>query len=302
MGGGKVNPGVHYDLPSDRYHASPGISHSILRRIEPTPAHLKAFLDSKEAEEPTADQIIGTLAHHVALQPEVPLPLISLQPDTYEADGEAKPWNYNAKVCKQWREKQRNDGRIILKKTEFETVLGCSRAVCHHPQSYRLFREGRSEVSVAAPFRMGGRSCLRRIRLDWLPPGNALVDVKTTQDGCAGPAEFSKRLYEFGYFSQAAYYLDVWNDLEFHPNRPDDWERKEVFLFIVVEKSPPFAVAVYQLSENAIEAGRRVNHDRLMRLMECQETGIWPSYPESITPIDLPSFVYRKQVPNESAA
>jgi PDDEXK-like domain of unknown function (DUF3799) len=127
------------------------------------------------------------------------------------------------------------------------------------------------------------------------------VDIKTVPAEGAAKDEFSKKLFDMGYFTQAAYYLDGWNDLEFEPYRPADWERKETFVFIVVEKAPPYAVAVYQTSPQAIEAGRRVNHERLGALMESQASGIWPGYLGTPQLIDIPPFAYRRRAMQDLA-
>ena len=93
-----------------------------------------------------------------------------------------------------------------------------------------------------------GVSLLCKARLDWVPDGPAMVDIKTTLD--ARKDAFSKALHQRRYFVQAAYYLDLWNAL-----MPD--HQKTNFVFVTVEKFAPYAVSILDVAPKALAAGRR---------------------------------------------
>ena len=105
------------------------------------------------------------------------------------------------------------------------------------------------------------------------------MDVKTTQD--ASPREFAKSIANFGYHVQAAYYLDICNDLGMD---------KKCFIIVAVESAPPHGVGIYQLSTEAIETGRKLYRKWLEILAECIEKDEWLGYPEKFNVIDLPGW------------
>ena len=74
----------------------------------------------------------------------------------------------------------------------------------------------------------------------WNKDRNILVDIKTTQD--SSPEGFRKSAYKYGYDRQASFYLDGFG--------------VEQFWFIVIEKSAPYNMAIYNCSEEFLEEGR----------------------------------------------
>jgi exodeoxyribonuclease VIII len=115
---------------------------------------------------------------------------------------------------------------------------------------------------------------------------NLIVDLKTAQD--ASPDAFARTAANFGYHAQAAYYLDGLRNLGY-------CDEQAVFLFVVVEKTPPFGVAVYALDDDAIEAGRAQYEDAWSTYRSCRASNNWPSYPGSqkIETLSLPRWAVR---------
>ena len=87
---------------------------------------------------------------------------------------------------------------------------------------------------------------LCRCRPDFWREDDIIVDVKTTED--ASPEEFSRSLAKWRYHVQAPFYMD---GIELATGR-----RPKGFVFLVVEKKPPYAVAAYTLDPESIELGR----------------------------------------------
>jgi hypothetical protein len=267
--------GIFHGLPAETYHAAKGVSHSMLKNLHPTPAHLLAYLSEKP--EPTPAQIFGTLVHHRVLEPARPLPQIAVK---------TKAIDLKTNEGKAWRKAQQNAGRLIVTETEMENIEGCVNAIARHPTCQKIFAEGQSEVSIFKNFSYGG-TVLRKARLDWIPVGNSLADVKTTQD--ASPEAFAKEILSYRYHSQAAYYLDIVNDSLERPN-------KECFILIAVEKKPPHCVALYNLLPRALGKGRMLNLKDLGTYMDCVERNHWPGYSEEVSPLDLPRFAYKDEM------
>jgi exodeoxyribonuclease VIII len=114
-------------------------------------------------------------------------------------------------------------------------------------------------------------------------PSNFLVDIKTVKDGEAGPKEWPRVMAARYYHCQAAFYLETWNALH-----PDD--QRSNFVFAAVEKSAPYAVALYQVAEAALERGRQLNAERLETFLRCRHTGVWPGYATEPMETELPPW------------
>ena len=112
-----------------------------------------------------------------------------------------------------------------------------------------------------------------------------VVDLKTCSQmyGGAGPAGFGKSVARFKYHWQAAFYTDLLNASgEFGP--------VENFIFVVVEKEPPHAVAIYEVSDQMMQAGRDQYRAALADFKTCQEQDSWPGYDQQIVSLELPRW------------
>jgi hypothetical protein len=64
------------------------------------------------------------------------------------------------------------------------------------------------------------------------------------------------------------------------------------FVHIAIEKEPPYAVAVYRLTEGAIQAGEQELLPLLALYAECTESGVFPAYPDEVQDIALPNYAW----------
>jgi exodeoxyribonuclease VIII len=62
------------------------------------------------------------------------------------------------------------------------------------------------------------------------------------------------------------------------------------FVFIAVEKTPPYAVATYTLDSDGIGRGYSAARADLDTLAACLRDNHWPAYPVEIREIDLPPW------------
>lgn len=296
------NEGVFYDLADADYRKAPGISNSMLKHIaldgeEPgSPAH---FLQSFHDPQTDSDALfMGRMVHSRILTPDEPLPGVVEIPETYPAPancsavkakkcqpGDPLPWHGAANYCKDWLAAQEAAGIRPMSKTQIEDMSGIVNAVVRHPICEVAFAEGKPEVSLFKRYHRENGMILRKARLDWVPPGPALVDIKSCLD--ARKVEFDRVIWSRRYYVQAAYYLDLWNELN-----PDD--QKTNFVFVAVEKFAPYNIQVHDLDPRDIDDGRREYQRNLALVMECKRTGLWPGYPTEIQTIKMRTPFNRK--------
>lgn len=268
-----MNPEILLDQPSDLYHQSEGISKHDLDLVNISPAHYKA---AKEAprDEPTTAMQIGTLVHTAILEPHNFEGSFTVAPD---CDKRTK----DGKAAWEAAEKDASlKGSILVKSADLAMVRRMAEQVSlHRSAKAALEAGGLVEASLYAD--CPETKVRRRGRPDLISRGNVIIDIKTCAKGAGGRAEFAKSVANWRYDVQAAYYLDLARDCG-HP--------KEGFVFIVVEKEAPYAVAVYQLDLESIEAGRRQYKRNLQILSECLEFDEWPAYSSEVEVISLPKW------------
>ena len=109
-----LEPGLHYGIPEDEYHALPYVSHSDLKLLarEGAAAYEEVKANGKESTEP---QKFGTALHVMLLEPKTFW-------DRYIIDRTGLRRNSNA--WKEWRDAQT---KLILRESDYERFVGIVR-------------------------------------------------------------------------------------------------------------------------------------------------------------------------------
>lgn len=285
------------------YAARPGVRNSSLKWIAPPdhfPAHYRArFITGEIKDEETPAKRFGTLCHRLCLQPDTMRQAFHVEPAEltieearlkklksakmigFPEGGKAQvEWNSAFVEADQWRAEHAD--RPILKRDEADTAMRCRDAVWAHPGARRILRGALTEVSIFET----EDGVARKARIDALPNGvrsDKVADLKFVQS--VGGDAIEKAIFEYRWFCQGAYYLDLLKLAG---------EKRDVFTFIFVEKSPPYLVTVRTLSEEVESIGRRVYRSDLARLKTCLETNVWPGDPMDGQDVGIPSWAASK--------
>jgi hypothetical protein len=251
------------------YHADNEgrLSSSIARPlIMRTPAHAKAILDG-QVKFDTDAMTTGTAVHQLLLRDD--------RVDVLEFD------SFRTKDAQAARELSRSQGRVPILRARFDEA----REIAQHVNGQILasnvkptpFTKGQAEVVLR--WNDGHTEC--RALLDWLRDDRMFIDdLKTTTD--ASPAKFRRHVFNMGYDIQAAFYTRAVQASQ---------DATPVFRFVVVETKPPYPVSIFTLSDRAM-ASAQVKVDAAIQLWnECQQTGVWPAYPQDLIEVDLPGWV-----------
>lgn len=266
---------IPYRMDITAYHADPAVSKSHLDQIARSPLHYwSRYVDpNREPVEPTPAMRLGSALHCLVLEPEL-----------FDAQFITAPaMDRRTKAGKEaWEQFSAEAGsRTVLSVDERAQISRMAEQVwCHKAAAYLLNQDGKAEQTVKWRDDATGLEC--KCRPDWMiNSGQILVDLKTTED--ASPAGFQRSLATYRYHVQAAHYMrGVRMGIAADP---------EQFIFICVEKKPPYAVAVYASTPLVISAGARVADRDLERLASCRASGVWPSYSDQIETIDLPKWI-----------
>jgi exodeoxyribonuclease VIII len=272
------------DLSNAKYHADPAVSKSHLDQVARSPAHYWArYLDpDRVMPEPTPAMVLGTALHTAVLEPHlwdkqfVVAPVDAPKRPTSIQRNAAKPSTATLDAIQFWDafDKQAAS-KTVLSSDDAARIQRMADSVHQHPaSSFMLDLPGTREASYFWDDEETGLKC--KCRPDWHSADRRIiVDVKTTED--ASPKGFQKSVAHWRYHVQANWY-----------QRP--FAAAEQFLFIAVEKQPPFLVACYAASPAMVAAGGRVADDNLRLIATCRASGQWPGYSDQIQPIDLPTW------------
>lgn len=256
------------DLPFAKYVAIPGLNQSKLGSLKRCPAKFKWLLEN---ERPDSDTLkIGRAIHTAVLEPDKFNDEFLCLPDIDRRTTKGKEL-YNELVSS-------NPDKTILKPDDFHTALDVATAIRSNSHCNYLLQGAHTEITLDWVDDATDVPCKARVDA-YNESLGIVIDIKTTQD--ASRSGFPRKLFAYGYHRQAAWYLDA---LNLHG------EAAKHFVFIAVEKEPPYAVGLYRLSDETLRLSRQENQRLLAIYAECMRTNKWPGYTEGIEDISIPEY------------
>jgi hypothetical protein len=113
----------------------------------------------------------------------------------------------------------------------------------------------------------------------YVAPRRMVADIKSAED--ASYETFRRSVVKYRYHVQDALYRASFGAI----GAPIDH-----FVFVVVEKKPPYAIATYTLDSDAIQRGYAHTVDGMHDMARCLREDSWPGYPVTIRSLDLPPW------------
>lgn len=257
--------GLHPALSNADYRALDAVGKSDLDLIARSPAHWKHAV-----REETPALRIGSAVHCAVLEPA-----------RFAADYVTAPaCDRRTKAGKEALAEfeAANAGKTVLSAEDAQLCTLLALSAQAHPRAASLLRYGQPEVSALWTDAEFGVRC--RARIDWLTAHGWVLDLKTTQD--ASRAAFARSCASYRYHVQAAWYLDGY--------LAASGELPLGFVFLAIEKAPPYAVALYELDAEAVEWGRRLARRDLARYAAARELDCWTAYPPEVQSLSLPRW------------
>jgi len=244
------------------YRAIPAVSISALKHICQSPSHYKWHKDHPQEQTPA--MLLGTLTHLAVFQPE-------LLPGTYAVKPDGM--SFATKEGKAWRESQRCP---IISHEDSLALAGMAESVRSNRTVVEWLSSGNPEVSLFA--KHPSLDLDMKGRVDWVLRNNPiLLDLKT----CENAADFEREAAARKYHLQEAFYrmLCSLNDVTV-----------ERFVFIAVEKKPPFGARLLEFDRESVEIAHATNGENLRVLARCLKDDSWPGYRPTPEFISLPKW------------
>jgi exodeoxyribonuclease VIII len=210
-----------------------------------------------------------------------------------------KPVTLWSDVLAEWM--KNNAGRQVLTQEQWDALHGMRDAVLAHPAARALLTgcEGEAELSCYWQETVAQGAdripVLLRGRPDFWRKDGIIVDLKSTED--AGPEEFARSIANWRYHVQHPIYLDgtakALNAAQ-AKGQFKDWQTPRAFVFIAVEKKPPYAVGVYTLDEESVALGRAEYKADVRTYAQCLKSNQFPAYSPKIQNISLPAWQFAR--------
>lgn len=253
-------------ITSEEYHGNyrTYLSSSDLRRILRSPAHYRA------PNPPTTQaQEIGTLVHERILEPDL---WEARRRPSARIDRRTK----EGKALAEWQSSQEESlGLKFIPEDLYNTIEAIADSVHASVGSTGLLTGGVGELSGFCNI----NDVNIRVRPDYLKD-DVIVDLKTCQD--ARPEAFVRSIFQYGYDVQAALYeTAAWTI---------DGKQRE-FIWIAVEKEPPYGVCIYRASSDVIARGQVAYEKAIEIYKTCSALDVWPGYSTEIHSVKVPRYL-----------
>jgi exodeoxyribonuclease VIII len=252
------------DMDEGPYHEAPALGSTDLKNLLRSPAHYQAAKSAPMASEALR---VGTLVHECILEP-----------DTWALRRDIPDINKRTKKGKEelakFYEVAGEEGWLPVEPKDRALCEGMRDSAMQH-RLVRAVLES-AERREQSCFWVDQVDC--KARFDGLAEG-LVLDLKTTQD--ASPGAFRSAVARYGYHVQAAHYCAGAHAVT------GEWPD---YAILAVEKTAPYACAVYTLDEDALAIGAQRRDEAIGRYIQCQQTGLWPAYPETVTTLSLPNW------------
>ena len=171
--------------------------------------------------------IFGRAFHWAILEPE------KFEEKTHIFTGKVR----RGKAWDEFKEEYDKDANCILLQNEYDDLKCMQDVIMSNAECQELLYGGKNEAVSCWEDEDSGVFCKEKadkVKKD------CVIDLKTTSSGELH--SFKGSAYKYGYNRQSAFYMDGFN--------------KSKFIFIVIEKSSPYNLYIYDCSDQFVESGR----------------------------------------------
>ena len=258
------------------YRLSPGISRSELFLIGQSPEKFKYLQEHPES--PTPALLFGQLFHTMALQPETVKDLFAIAPNVDRRTKAGK------EVFAQFEAEAEN--KTVVPSDMYQQAQEMCEALKRNEFVQKLLA-GEKEVAFFWDDDLTGEPCKCRVDcLTELGDNLIIVDLKSTEN--AETETFMRSAIKYGYDFQSAMYS---KGVEVNKGK------KPLFVFIAIEKNPPYAINILQADELFLRRGYDFFRELIGIFHDCKQTGNWYGYLgryNQINNLALPAYLAKE--------
>lgn len=245
-------------ISNSEYRKRDGVSSSDLKKMIKSPAHYKYWKDHAD-EVSTPALLMGRAAHKYMLEQDEFFDEFAIAPLCDRRTKEGKE-TYA-------RFLEESIGKDVISNEDFEVIMDMHKALYETPFVEKLL-SGKKELSFFIDdFETGLTLKARPDCITEIGGQHLLIDYKTTTD--AENMRFYRDSVKLNYDVQMAYYLDILREAT---------GKDYTVIIIAQEKTAPYCVNVFELSDQYISGGREVYREMLNLYKQCSDSGVWHGY------------------------
>ena len=274
----KTKNGIVIETNAEYHGYREAISKSRLSNISVCPAYFKWCEDNPT--EPSDDMVLGSAFHKIVLEPETFNDEFMIMP---KVDGRSTQGKL---LKKQFEETKGN--RQGITQDQYDTICGMRDSIMSNPYAKKLIK-GNIEQSIYWEDDLTKVKCKCRPDV-WRKVADRIVitDLKSTKS--VMPNDFMRDVVKYHYDLQTAMYREGVSKILDVPKENID------FVFIAVEKKPPYLLNILQADTYVFQKGEADLREFLGTYAECLETQEWYSFngkDNIINNLSLPSYLLK---------
>jgi len=253
-------PGIHLDLPADDYYRRVlgEANKSALDVVDRSLYHYRHWVDGVSEVE-TDTLRFGRALHCSMLEPDQFAKTWRVTPDfgplnSSKTRDQIAAWKARHPRCE------------FITDEQAERIDAMTRAMLNHDEAALYLRGGHSEVTVVWRDPVTGLPCKSRVD-KWHRSARCAVDLKGVED--ASYEAFARSTTGYRYHVQDRHYCDGFDQAG---------EPLDHFMFVAIEKSPPYAIGIWWVNYVGRERGETLRRRNMQALAAAVESNRWPSY------------------------
>lgn len=252
----------------DVYCKADGINSHGLMDVLRSPAHYYEHRYNRVHEKDTDSLLYGRLFHLAILEPVLFRERCMIEP-VFTGKTLKGEWSEQSKEAKEKKKAWHADlpqGTIVVPSKWVDPLTRMANKILAHPRARKLLEEGVRETTMFWNDTDTGELC--KMRPDFVTAKGDMIDLKTAKD--ARDHKFRKQIENYRYDLQAAHYLAG--------ARATGVCRSDSFTFLVIEKDPPYEIAIYPAGASVLGVGDQWRTKAMKTFVECTKSGRWPGY------------------------
>lgn len=188
-----------------------------------------------------------------------------------------------SKAAREERDEAIERGLMVIKQDDLDKGNKVAEYARRNPRIGEVFDKGENEQTLIWQCKETGVMC--RVRFDKFNHEHLFgVDYKTAKN--ANPREFQRSISDYGYYVQAAMYMDGYYNVF--------GKRLKKFWFVAQEIEQPEMISAIELDAVALDWGRVLFNAAKRKYAECKKNDYWPGYDEVTHKVGLTGWTEAK--------
>lgn len=272
--------GIVIETNAEYHGYREAISKSRLANMSVCPAYFKWCEDNPQ--EPSEDMVLGSAFHKIVLEPETFDKEFMIMPhfDRRTKEGRLGYENLMNKV--------QGNCITLITQEQYDTICGMRDSIMSNPYARKLIN-GNIEQSMYFTDDLTKVECKCRPDV-WRKVADRVVITDLKSAKSVMPNDFMRDVVKYHYDLQTAMYRDGASKVLGVPKDNID------FVFIAVEKKPPYLLNIMQADTYVIQKGEADFREYIGTYKECLETSNWYSFngkDNIINNLSLPSYLLK---------